>query len=99
MSGPRLRQFLAHAQPHLGHIGAQRIAPHGPAERAPAHRVERGAQFGRTRHRPGAQQRLMLPGPRLAQLVALESIDAGHQEAALAIGAQAHIDLIETSRG
>src|ERR1017187_4627530 len=40
----------------------------------------------------------MLPGPGVVQLIPFERIDTGHQEPALTVRPQAHIDLVEPSR-
>ena len=37
----------------------------------------------------------MFPGPSFVELVLLEGIDPGHEKAALAVGPQAHIDLVQ----
>src|SRR5580658_9480859 len=41
----------------------------------------------------------MLPGPCVLMLVELERLDPRHEESALAVGPQAHIDLVKPSGG
>ena len=97
--GPRLRQLGAHALAHVAHVVAQRVAAHGEAQDVAAQRLEALAQRGIAGHGARAQQRLVLPGPRLAALVVVEAVEALHQQAALAARPQAHVHLVEAAGG
>ena len=80
---------------HLQHVLAQAVAAHRLAQHRRAHLLEAPAQGRVSADGPGPQQRLMLPGPGLLELILLEGIDAGHEKSALAVRPQAHVHLVQ----
>ena len=70
---------------------------HAAHEHIDAYALELGAQARIAGHRTRVQQRLVLPGPGFLFLVFGERADARDQHAALARGAQPHVDFVESS--
>ena len=96
---PALVQALAHLGAHLPHLGAQLLRVALPAEDVPADLGEAREQAAIASQRPGAHQGLVLPGPGLAGLVVGEGAQGAHQQALVAVRAQAHVHLVELAGG
>ena len=85
----------AHLGAHLADLTPQlvRVAP--LAEDVAPDVIEAGAHGLRPQDHAGANQCLVLPGPRVFALIVVESFQCGHHRAGTAAGSETHVYLVE----